>query len=181
MVPNLSNKFLLGWVSGQPLAALQYCSCTAGRNSQFTVPRLRCHVTETFPVFDTPNSHLHTQTPDNTILVIFICHCYSTLRRQTDNNSKNLSWHSQARGNLLLSGSFLRSWTMVLENVKTRTVTKLSSVTGAPPLQCTGLVVHLKTHPVRKTKFDKMKNAMEEELGGYCRQITRKEKMFVGV
>ena len=52
---------------------------------------------------------------------------------------------------------------MVLENVKTRTVTKLSSVTGAPPLQCTGLVVHLETHPVRKTKFDKMKIVMEEE------------------
>ena len=48
---------------------------------------------------------------------IFICHCYSTLRRQTDNNSKKLSWHSQARGNLLLSGIFLRSWTTILENV----------------------------------------------------------------
>ena len=44
----------------QPLAALQYCSCTAGRNSQFTQPRLRCHVTETLPVFAPPlNTHTH--------------------------------------------------------------------------------------------------------------------------
>ena len=48
----------------QPLAALQYCSCTAGRNSQFTQPRLRCHVTETLPVLDppTPSTHTHTHT-----------------------------------------------------------------------------------------------------------------------
>ena len=43
----------------QPLAALQYCSCTAGRNSQFTQPRLRCHVTETLPVF-APSLHVRT-------------------------------------------------------------------------------------------------------------------------
>ena len=44
----------------QPLAALQYCSCTAGRNSQFTQPRLRCHVTETLPVFAPTPQHTHT-------------------------------------------------------------------------------------------------------------------------
>ena len=76
----------------QPLAVLQYCSYTAVLCSQFTQPRLRCHVTETLPVFDTLPPSLNTHTPDKKNLVTFICHCYSTLRRQADNKSKNLSW-----------------------------------------------------------------------------------------
>ena len=77
--------------SVQPLAVLQYCSYTAVLCSQFTQPRLRCHVTETLPVFDTLPPSLNTHTPDKKKLVTFICHCYSTLRRQADNKSKNLS------------------------------------------------------------------------------------------
>ena len=145
--------------------ALQYCSCTAVLNSQFTQLRLRCHVTETLPVLDTPPPHTHT--PDNTILVIFICHCYSTLRRQTDNNSKKLSWHSQARGNLLLSGIFLRSWTTVLENVKTRmslNLPVLNSLTNKTVVNYSTPISTNISNPNkrRRINFDKIPEEEEE-------------------
>ena len=110
---------------------------------------------------------LNTHTPDNTILVIFICHCYSTLRRQTDNNSKKLSWHSQARGNLLLSGIFLRSWTTVLENVKTRmslNLPVLNSLTNKTVVNCSTPISTNISNPNkrRRINFDEIPEEEEE-------------------